>query len=67
MVELHRELIIAIEISGSLGHDATPLLLVRGHNSKCRFQPLIVQFRLFSKKFISVITITSKIAKKLIF
>ena len=50
MVELHRELIIAIEISRSLGHDATPLLLVRGHNSKCWLQPLIVQFRLISKE-----------------
>ena len=52
MTELQGELIVSIKIGRRFGHDTTPLLLVRRHNLKDRFQPLVVKFRLYKNRML---------------
>ena len=55
MTELHRELLIVVEVCLDFGHDPSELLLVVGEHPKDRFKSLIIQFTLqWGKREISV-------------
>lgn len=46
VAELQDELVVAVEEGCCFRHDATPLFLMAWHDPECRFQALIVKFRL---------------------